>query len=170
MLFPPNPIKTKAKWSLFGPKSQKSHFWLQNHFWGAFLAFWAQNALLAPKVILGEKCVLEQKVHFGDLTNSHTGSQICDLATMAPRKVIFAPKITFWLQNRFFASLAILGAKAHFLRKSALSRPHAADAYKTNGILIKTEPFLAQKRFWAQKCILEPKMRFWAHKAENNPK
>ena len=89
---------------------------------------------------------------------------------MAPKNVIFAPKITFWLQNRFFASLAILGAKAHFLRKSALSRPHAADAYKTNGILIKTEPFLAQKRFWAQKCILEPKMRFWAHKAENNPK
>ena len=67
---------------------------------------------------------------------------------MMPKKAISVPEITFWLQMRIFASFATLGPKVHFLRKSALSRPHAADAYKTNGILMKMEPFLAQKRFW----------------------
>ena len=66
---------------------------------------------------------------------------------MAPKKVIFAPKMTFWPQNRVFARFAILGPKVHFLRKNALFRPHAADAYKTNGNLMKMEPFLAQQRF-----------------------
>ncbi len=89
---------------------------------------------------------------------------------MMPKKAIFAPEITFWLQMRIFALFATLGPKMHFLRKSALLRPRAADAYKHNGILIKMEPFLAQKRFRAPKCILEPKMRFWAQKAENYPK
>ncbi len=88
---------------------------------------------------------------------------------MVPKKVIFAPKITFWLQNRIFAPFAILGSKVHFWRKSALFRPHAADAYKTNGILMKMEPFLAQKRFWAEKCILGSKNDFGAQSAENDP-
>ena len=65
-----------------------------------------------------------------------------------------------------FALFATLGPKGHLLRKSALLRPHAADAYKTNGILTKTEPFLAQKRFWAQKCILGPKKRFGSKNAK----
>jgi hypothetical protein len=52
----------------------------------------------------------------------------------------FAPKITFWLQNRIFALFAILGSKVHFWRKSALFRPHAADAYKNNGIILEDEP------------------------------
>ena len=56
--------------SLFGPKSA---FWAQIHFW-------------RQKLLLGGNCDFEQKVHFGDLTNSHTGSQICNLATMAPKK------------------------------------------------------------------------------------
>ncbi len=60
---------------------------------------------------------------------------------MMPLKAIFAPKITFWLQNRIFAFFATLGPKVHFLRKNALLRPQAADAYKTNGILMKMEPF-----------------------------
>ena len=88
---------------------------------------------------------------------------------MVPKKVIFAPKITFWLQNRIFALFAILVSKVHFWRKSALFRPHAADAYKTNGILMKMEPFLAQKRFWAEKCILGSKNDFGAQSAKNNP-
>ena len=88
---------------------------------------------------------------------------------MVPKKVIFAPKITFWLQNRIFAPFAILGSKVHFLRKSALSRPHAADAYKPNGILIKMEPFLALRRFWAKKCILGAGIDFGAQSAKNDP-
>ena len=122
------------------------------------------------KCFLGQKCDLEQKVTLGTLTNSHTPSHFRLRARPDPKKWIFAPKITFWLQNHIFALLAILGPKAHFLRKSALLRPHAADAYKPNGILIKMEPFLAQKRFLAQKCILEPKMRLWAQNAKSGPK
>ena len=132
--------------------------------------FWSQNAPLAPKVILGEKCDLEQKVPLGTLTNSHTPSPFRLRARSDPKKWIFAPKITFWLQNRIFALFATLGPEVPFLRKSALFRPHAADAYKTNGILIKMEPFSTQKRFWTQKCILEPKIDFWAQNAENEPK
>ena len=107
-------------------------------------------------------------MHFGTLTNSHTGYLFCHLATMMPRKTIFS-KITFWLQNRFFAFFAILGPKVHLLRKNALLRPHAADAYKPNGILIKMEPLLAQKRFWAEKCILDSKNNFGPKKRKMTP-
>ena len=54
-------------------------------------------------------------------------------------------------------------------RRNAFLRPHAADAYKTNGILTKMEPFLAQKRFRTKKCILGPKIDFWAQSAKNCP-
>ena len=57
----------------------------------------------------------------------------------------------------------------HFLRKNAFLRPHAADAYKTNGILIQMEPFLAQKRFQTKKCISGTKIDFWAQSAKNCP-
>ena len=77
---------------------------------------------------------------------------------MMPKKAIFAPENTFLLQTRIFPLFAILGPKVHFLRKSALFRPHAADAYKTNGILMKMEQLLVQKRFWAEKCILGSKI------------
>jgi len=63
-----------------------------------------------------------------------------------------------------FALFATLGPKGRLLRKSALLRPHAADAYKTNGKLMKMEPLLAQKRFWAKKSISGPKIGFWAEK------
>ena len=82
----------------------------------------------------------------------------------------FCSKNHFWLQNAFWAQKCIFGAKVHFLRKSALLRPHAADAYKTNGNLIKMEPLLAQKRFWAKKCISGSKIDFWAQNAKNSPK
>ena len=88
---------------------------------------------------------------------------------MAPKKVIFAPRITFWLQNRIFALFAILDPKVYFLRKSALFRPHAADAYETNGMLMEMEPFLAQKRFWSKKCILGPRIDFWTQNAKKMP-
>ena len=64
-----------------------------------------------------------------------------------------------------FALFATLGPKGRLLRKSALLRPHAADAYKTNGKLMKMEPLLAQKRFWAKKSIPGPQIGFWAQKA-----
>ena len=63
-----------------------------------------------------------------------------------------------------FALFATLGPKGRLLRKSALLRPHAADAYKTNGKLMKMEPLLAQKRFWAKKSISAPEIGFWAQK------
>ncbi len=99
-------------------------------------------------------------MHFGALTNSHTCYLFCHLATMVPKKSDFCSKITFWLQNRIFAPFATLGPKVHFLRKNALLRPHAADAYKTNGTLMEIEPLLVQKRFWAEKCILGSKIDF----------
>ena len=108
---------------LFGPRM---HFWRK-------------------KCFFGEKCDLEQKIPFGTLTNSHTPSPFRLRARSDPKKWIFAPKITFWLQNVFWAQKCIFGAKVHFLRKIALLRPHAADAYKTNGILMEMEYFLAQK-------------------------
>ena len=64
-----------------------------------------------------------------------------------------------------FALFATLGPKGRLLRKSALLRPHAADAYKPNGKLMKMEPLLAQKRFWAKKSISAPEIGFWAQKA-----
>ena len=103
--------------SLFGPKS----------------VFWAQNALLAQKVIFGPKCDFEQKVHFGTLTNSHTPSHFRLRARSDPKKWKICSKTTFGLKNAFWAQKRILGAKMHFLRKNAFLRPHAADAYKTNG-------------------------------------
>ncbi len=154
------------KKEIFAPKNT---FWFQNRIFALFAILGSKVHFWRKKWFLGQKCDFEQKVHFGDLTNSHTGSQICDLATMAPKKVIFAPKITFWLQNRIFAPFVILGPKVHFLRKSALSRPHAADAYKPNGILIKMEPFLAQRRFWAKKCILGSEIHFGAQSEKNDP-
>ena len=69
-----------------------------------------------------------------------------------------SPTLTFWSllrKKHFWAQKCILGAKVLFLRKNAFLRPHAADVYKTNGILTKMEPFLAQERFW-------PKSEFWA--------
>ena len=146
------------------------HFLLQNQFLGPKVHFEPKMHFWRKKWLLGEKCDFEQKVHFGTLTNSHTCYLFCHLATMTPKKAIFAPKITFGLQNRFFAFFAILGPKVHFLRKSALLRPHAADAYKPNGILIKMELFLAQKRFWAEKCILGSKIDFGAQNAKMAPK
>ena len=148
----------------------KMHFLLQDHFLGPKVHFGPKMHFWRKKWFLGEKCDLEQKVPFGTLTNSHTGSQDCDLATRISKKWIFAPKITFSLQNRIFALFALLDAKVNFLRKSALSRPHAADAYKTNGILMKMEPLLAQKRFWAKSAFLGPKIDFRAQNAKSEPK
>ena len=139
--------------SLFGPKS----------------AFRAQNALLAQKVVFGPK------VRFGAKSapwNSHEltyPQPKSPPGAAGPQKVDVAPKSTFLLQNAFWAQKRIFGAQVHFLRKNSLLRPHAADAYKTNGILMKSEPFLAQRRFCAKKCIPEPKMQIGTQNAENEP-
>ncbi len=85
-------------------------------------------------------------------------------------------KVDFCSRNHFLAQKCILGAKVHFWRqsalfaKNALLRPHAADAYQTNGFLMKMEPLLAQKRILAKKCISGPKIDFWAQKAKMAPK
>ena len=64
----------------------------------------------------------------------------------------------------------IFGAKSEFLDENEFSRPHVADAYKTNGILSKMEAFLAQSRILGQKCVLDLKIHFWAQKSKNGPK
>ncbi len=69
-----------------------------------------------------------------------------------PKGGFWGPKVNFWtfaggLQNHTLALLAILGPKALFLRKSALFRPHAAVAYKPNGILITMETFWLRSDF-----------------------
>jgi hypothetical protein len=55
-----------------------------------------------------------------------------------------------------------LGPQSALCAENALLRPQAADAYKTIGILMKMEPFWAQKRFWAEKCIPGSKIDFGA--------
>ena len=80
------------------------------------------------------------------------------------QKVNFGPKIQLWSQK------VIFGAKNQFLSKNAFLRPHVADAYKTNGILTKMEAFLAQSRFLGQKCVLDPKIDFWAQNRKIGPK
>ena len=64
----------------------------------------------------------------------------------------------------------ISDAKSESLSENAFLRPHVADAYKPNGILTKMEAFLAQSRFLSQKCVLDPKIDFWAQKSKNRPK
>ena len=112
----------------------------------------------------------EQKVPFGTLTNTHTTSRLCLLARSDPKRWKFCSKGDFGPKMQFRRQKLIFGAKMGILRKNAFLRPHVADAYKTNGFLTKMEPFLAQSRFLGQKCVLGPKIDFWAQKANNRPK
>ena len=140
----------------------KTAFWAQNHFLGPKSVLGAKSYFLAKSAILSKKCVLEL---------SRTHIQVIFFAIWppwCPQKAILAPKITFWLQNRLFAIFAFLEPKMHSGRKFAFLRPHVADVYKTNGILMKMEPFLAQTRFWAQKCVLGSKIGFWAQNAKKS--
>ena len=132
----------------------KTAFWAQNHFLGPKSVLGAKSYFLAKSAILSKKCVLEL---------SRTHIQVIFLAIWrqwSPKSGCLLQKPLFWLQNRIFAFFAFLVPKAHFLRNGVLLRPHAADAYKTNGILTKMDAFLAQERSWTQKCVLGPKMRF----------
>ena len=67
-----------------------------------------------------------------------------------------------WAESALFTKKCTFREKVHFPTQNALSRPRAADAYKTIGIFMKRELFLAQKRFWAEKCILGSKNDFGA--------
>ena len=132
------------------------HFGPKMHFW-------------RKKLFLGEKCDFEQKCPL-ELSRTHipltifaSGRGRTQKSGNFAQKRLLGSKMHFWAQKR------ILGVKVHFLRKNAFLRPHAADAYKTNGISIKMEPFLAQKRFWTEKCILGPETDFWAQSAKNGP-
>ena len=158
----------------FWPKSQKSHFLLQNHFldpkcilspkctFGAKSDFWLQSA------ILSKKCPLE-------LSRTHIPPAL--FASGAGR----TPKIDLCPQNHFLAPKRILGAKVHFGRKSALFLrkmhfcvPMARMLIKPMEFWWKWSPFWPKSDFglksalWAQKSILGPKMhfsakiRFWA--------
>jgi hypothetical protein len=115
--FAPNPIKTRLRWSHFGPKSSKVHFLLQNHFLGPKVHFGPKMHFWRKKWFLGQKCDLEQKVPLGTLTNSHTPSPNRLRARPDPKKWIFAPKSTFLLQNAFWAQKRTFGAQVPFLRK-----------------------------------------------------
>ena len=104
------------------------------------------------------------------LTNSHTPSHFCDLARTKPRKWEFLSKVDFGPIIQIGSQKVISDAKSEFWSENAFLRPHVADAYKTNGILTKMEAFLAQSRFLSQKCVLDPKIDFWAQKSKNRPK
>ena len=156
----------------FWARIRKNAFLEKKSPFGPKLPFWAQKALLAPKVFLAKSAILSKKC---PLEISRTHIQVTSNATWphrSPKKWIFAPKITFWLQNAFWAQKLLLGAKVHFLRKIALLRPHAADAYKTSGFLMEFHPFWHKKRFWARqvhscakKAVLGPKVQKWATNA-----
>ena len=64
----------------------------------------------------------------------------------------------------------ISDAKMELLSKNWFLRPHVADAYKTNGISTKMEAFSAQSRFLSQKCVLDPRIDFWAQNPIIGPK
>ena len=66
-----------------------------------------------------------------------------------------------------FALFATLGPKGRLLRKSALLRPHAADAYKTNGILTKMEPLFGTEAILGPKVHFGAQNAFWGPKGEN---
>ena len=116
------------------------------------------------------KIAFQQKVLFGTLTNSHTPHHFCDLARTAPKKWKFCSKVDFGPIIQIWSQKVIFDAKIEFLDENEFLRPHVADAYKTNGILTKMEVFLAQSRFLGQKCVLDPKIDFWAQKSKNRPK
>ena len=131
--FAPNTGKTKAKWSHFGPKSSKCTFGTKN-------PFWAQKRILGPKCVVGPKsdswgakCDFEQNFTFGALTNSHTPNRNRLRARPEPKLRMLLQKCIDSTKFGIFALFATLGPKGRLLRKSALLRPHAADAYKTNG-------------------------------------
>ncbi len=154
----------------FGVKITKKALWAPKSLFGPKMHFEPKNALLAQKVIFG------RKVRFGAKRapwNSHEltyPQPFSPPGAVGPRKVDFYSKKHFVLKNAFLAQKCISGAKVHFFAKNALLRPHGADAYKTNGILMKMEPFLAQRRFWAQKCILDPKINFGFKMRKMDPK
>ena len=115
-----------------------------------------------------ENCVFEQKVLFETLTKYYTPQPKSPPGAAGAKNANFGPKCIHSAKLGIFALFATLGPKGHLLRKSAPWRPHAADAYKTNGKLMKMEPLLAQKRFFgekehsgAQNRFLGPKGEFW---------
>ena len=107
-----------------------------------------------------ENCVIEQKVLFGTLTNSHTPSHFCDLARAEPKKLKFCSKVDFGTIIHFWRQKVIFDAKSELVSENAFLRPHVADAYKTNGILTKMDAFSAQSQLLSQKCVLDPKIDF----------
>ncbi len=131
---------------------------------------------------MGPKCTFGAKSDFraksaiwskkSPLELSRTHIPLAQIASGAGR----TPKSGFLLQKSLFGSKTHFGRKVHFWRQSALFaekallRPHAADAYKTNGILMEMEPLLVQKRFWAEKCILGSRIDLRAQIAGNDPK
>ena len=119
---------------------------------------------------INNNCVFEQKVLFGTLTNSQPLTHFGYLARTEPKKWKFCSKIDFGPIIQIWSRKVIFDAKSELLCKNAFLRPHVADAYKTNGILTKMEAFLAQSRFLSQKCVLDPKIDFWAQKSNNRPK
>ena len=140
---------------------------------GAISGQHRRNALCAPKSLSDPKCILcpkcncSAKMFVGENAMSSKKFTLELLRTHIP--IIFfcllatiIPKKQFPLQNTFHskshsAPFAILDPKVHLLRKIAPFRPHAAGAYKTIGMFMELEPFLAQKLFWTKNAFWAPK-------------
>ena len=165
-----NFLVTFAKKALLGPKM---HFGSIFAFWAPKIDSGAQNALFRPKSPLGQKglhfdqnsigfisirgmgtqkCIFPQKVHFGARN-----------ALLRP-KCVLEPKSDFWSKNPLFgvrpAPEAIWAegmwvresSKGDFLLQIALFAQKSLFAPKVH--------FGPKMHFWAQKVILEPKVRF----------
>ena len=117
-----------------------------------------------------EICDFEQK---SALCNSHELTYphpFLRLGAHGTQKVQILLKSRFWAQNTFLVSKSDFDPKSGILSKNDFLRPHVADAYKPNGFLSKMEAIFAQSRFLSQKCVLDPKIDFWAKKSKNRPK
>ena len=146
-------------------KIANNAFLLQNHFLGPKMHFGPKNALLVQKLIFGRKVWFWAK---SALWNSHELTYMLSFFAIwrpwCPEKQ-FCSKNHFWLKIALLHFFAILDPKVHFLRKSALLRPHAADADNLMDFSSKWSPFWPKSdfgrksTFWAPKSILALKMR-----------
>ena len=151
-------------------KIAKDTLLTQNHFLSQKSLFECKISLWSNKMKFNEICIFEQKVFFRTLTKYYTPYTKSPPDAFGRNKWELWSKVDFELKMLIWSQKVIFDAKSGFLCKNVFLRPHVADAYKTNGILTKMEAFLAQSRFLSQKCVLDPKIDFWAQKSNNRPK
>ena len=127
---------------------RKNHHLGQNAHFGPKVLFWRRKTNFARKVwFFCKKCPFEN-------ARTHIHPAKIDSGRDRAQKSAFLLHIAvLGCTSHFFAQSALLAPKNFFEQKSALFRPHSADAYKTNRFLMKFHPFWPQKLFLAQKCI-----------------